>query len=968
MKKIRIKVSMSVRFTIFFLAITVSTMGNHPLVRNFSRKEYKSGTQNWAITQDEKNFMYFANNNGLLVFDGKAWVSIPIKNGTTVRSVVYDGKGKFYASTFNEFGYFKREKNGRFEYYSLVDKLGVHPTTSNDLYNIHISDGNVYFQGERNIYRYDGKNIRELSFGHRIDASTIAHKILWISSQENGLFMLNGNLFVRIPGSEMLVGKKVVSILSYENNRLLIVTNFDGVYIYDGISITPYETGINSFLKENQVFCATTNGKQIVYGTVQRGIAIQNTQTKTTMYVNTFSGLQNNTVLSVAFDNQQNLWLGLDKGIDYVQLNSPVTNLFGTNNLYGAGYTSFLKNNKLYLGTNQGLYACSYPLTNTPVPLQLSLIKGMEGQVWYLDEIDNTLFCGDDQGAFIIYADRTEQIKGLPGTWSFRPLHTHPDMILGCSYQGLFILKKINKKWIFSHFIKGNFHESSPMFEQDKDGSIWFSHWQKGLYRLYLNTTADSVNKIVLYNETKGFPSNRNNTIFRVGGQIVFSSEKGFYQYNSKTDKMEPFDTFNRLFATLPSYMRLHESSNGDVWCVSGRFLGVARKNPDNSYTMDSLTYRILQPKILSGFEHFNFIDSNNLILSNEDGFSWIDTRRKAAFKSNFKIILNNVIASGGNTTDAKHIYGDVTTEGTFAYNQNTLRFEFIAPEYRNDGLVEYSYMLENYDNNWSEFSSENIKEYNHLPRGVYTLKIRARNMLEARVATLSYTFTIMPAWYETTTAFVIYSIIVILAIIGLVFLVNHKSKKGAKEMEQIKEIEIQEQKKRFDEETQAKKKEIKELKNQQLQYELRHKSQELASSTMNLIRKNEILLEIIDNIAKTSDDIRKNTDHNHILSRLSKMERNIRQNIENDDNWKRFEENFDIVYENYLKRLGETYPDLTVSDKKLCAYIKMDLSSKDMAPLLNMSVRSIETNRYRIRKKLGLERDVNLADFLQKF
>lgn len=186
--------------------------------------------------------------------------------------------------------------------------------------------------------------------------------------------------------------------------------------------------------------------------------------------------------------------------------------------------------------------------------------------------------------------------------------------------------------------------------------------------------------------------------------------------------------------------------------------------------------------------------------------------------------------------------------------------------------------------------------------------------------------------------------------------------------MEKIKEIEIQEQKKMYEAEDQAKKREIKELKNQQLQYELRHKAQELASSTMNLIRKNEMLIEIADNIAKATEELKKNGDATTVLSRLGKMERNIKQNIEHDKNWKRFEENFDLVYENYLKRLSESYPELNVTDKKICAYIKMDLSSKDMAPLLNMSVRSIETNRYRIRKKLNLNREANLSDFLQKF
>ena len=957
-------------FIVFFIVFEIGLYANQPLVRNFTRKEYKSGAQNWGIAQDENNIMYFANNNGLLVFDGKNWLTVPINNGTNVRSVSYAGKGKFYASTFNEFGYFEKMKNGKFEYFSLTNKKGLNSNISNELYSIHQADDVVYFQGENSIYKYDGKKISRIAFDYKIDASAVVHKIFFVASQQSGLFMLNGGLFVRIPGSELLVNKKVSAILPYSGNRLLIVTSFDGVYLYDGLSVVPYNTGIDDFLRSNQVFCAITNGRQIVYGTVQRGIAVQNLGDKTVMFVNTYSGLQNNTVLSAAFDNQQNLWLGLDKGIDYVLLNTPILNLFGTNNLYGAGYTSHLKDNVLYFGTNQGLYSASYPLPNSPMPIQLKLIKGMVGQVWCLDEIDNTLFCGDDQGAFIVYPNRIERINGLPGTWSFKKLRQHPDMILGCSYQGLFILKKTAAGWKFSHFLKGKFNESSPMFEEGQDGSIWFSHWQKGLYRLYLNAAYDSIMRIDLYNEQKGFPSNRNNTIFRIANHIVFSSEKGFYLYNQKNDRMEPYQKLNKLFASPPAYMRLHEAKNGDVWCVSGRFLGLARKIKNGTYQMDSLTYRILQPKIIIGFEHFNFIDNDNLILNTEDGFSWINTRKPLPTTNTFKVILKSVIATNDNSSKAeiKHVLGNILANETFEHNQNSLRFEFNAPEYRNEGLVQYSYMLENYDKSWSEFSYDNAKEYNQLPRGTYVFKVKARDLLESKEAELSFSFTILPAWYETNIAFAVYAILIIVLVVALIVFINYSSKKGAVEMEKLKELELQEQKKVFDAETSAKKKEIKELKNQQLQYELRHKSQELANSTMNLIRKNEMLFDIMEHISKATDEIKKNADSNVLLLRLSKMERSIKQNIENDNNWKKFEANFDLVYENYLKRLGETYPDLNVSDKKLCAYIKMDLSSKDMAPLLNMSVRSIETNRYRIRKKLGLERDVNLADFLQKF
>ena len=960
-----------IHFILIFILIAITADAVHPVVRNFSRRDYRSGTQNWAISQDNNNVMYFANNSGLLVFDGKNWKTIPIRFGTNVRSIIFDGNDRIYASTFNEFGYFaKSNSTGNVEYYSLSEPLQIKHAGSNELYNIHIDNNFVYFQGESTICKYDGEKAEIIDFSHKIETSAIVHHNLFVAGQNAGLFMLTGNMFVRISGSEILTGKKIVSLLPFEGSKVLIVTAFDGVYEYDGLTIVPFITGIENFLKTNQVFCAVTNGDKIVFGTVQRGIAIKSLRDDEIMFVNTFTGLQNNTVLSMSFDKLDNLWLGLDNGIDYVLLNMPFTNIFGTNNLYGSGYTSHIRKNQIYFGTNQGLYVSDYPLPNRPEPIELKLIRGMEGQVWCLKEIDNTLFCGDDLGAFIIHPDRVERIEGLPGVWNFIPLKQKPGYILGCSYQGLFMLKKEQQRWRFSHYLRGDFKESSPMFAEDEDGSIWLSHWQNGLFRLYLNETLDSITRVVLYNEDKGLPANTNNTFFSVNNEIIFSSERGFFSLDKKTDRMVENEQWNNLFSSVPSYMRLHESPQGDVWCVSGSFVGLARKNKEGGYSIDSLSYRLLQDKILIGFEHFNYIDNHRAILNTEDGFTRVDTRHQSAINSTFKVLFNSITAINNRSSKSLTRINVVNfdTHQAFNSNFNTIRFTFNAPEYRDDGLIEYSCILENYEQNWSDFGPETIKEYNKLPRGEYVFRVRARDLLDFNETETLFRFRILPAWYESTGAFVVYLFLLTIIIVALIMFVNYRSKRGAARMKEIKEKELQEQKKIFDEETQAKKREIKELKNQQLQYELRHKSQELASSTMNLIRKNEMLLEIVEILNKTTEDIRKNNDSGTIITRLSRVERSIRQNIENDNNWKRFEENFDLVYENYLKRLGESYPELNVTDKKICAYIKMDLSSKDMAPLLNMSVRSIETNRYRIRKKMDLSRDVNLSDYLQKF
>ena len=134
------------------------------------------------------------------------------------------------------------------------------------------------------------------------------------------------------------------------------------------------------------------------------------------------------------------------------------------------------------------------------------------------------------------------------------------------------------------------------------------------------------------------------------------------------------------------------------------------------------------------------------------------------------------------------------------------------------------------------------------------------------------------------------------------------------------------------------------------------------------IIRKNEILLELNQKLDKISAEIAKKNEDSPIVNKIHKIREEIKRNIESDNNWKKFEENFDMVYENYLKKLSEVYPQLTINDKRLCAYLKMGLSSKDMAPLLNMSFRSVEMSRHRLRKKLSLTRDINLTEFLQKF
>lgn len=953
--------------TMVFLAENL--YAQYPMVRNFNRKTSNSGAQNWDIIQDKNDWIYFANNSGLLEFDGNDWSIYSISNYTNVRSVYYDKENeRIYAGAFNEFGYFKRDKYGKMTYTSLIDKLEKKHRNFNEIWNIKKQANTIYFQSDHFIFRYENERITSSAIKDRINKIAVINNLLLLATEKNGVFIFNDNMLMPLPNNELLKNKKICAILPYQN-KILFLTELSGIFLFDWQHVRKMNTDIDTFIQYNQVFCGAIKNNILAIGTVQNGIVIKDLEKDTEIYSNTQTGLQNNTVLSVNFDRLGNLWLGLDKGIDFLYYNSPVYDVFGNKNSYGTGYASILKGNKLYLGTNQGLYTVKYPFLNQANGQEVKPIKNIQGQIWNLYTTDNTLFCGADRGTYIINNDNAEKIEPTFGTWGFRVFPSKPDYLLASSYNGFFIMKKTSGKWNFSHNING-FKEYSFYFEIDDESHIWLGHWRQGVFRLTLNETMDSIVKTELFDASKGLSSSYNNRVTKIDNQIIISGEKGFYTYDCQKKQIVRSTFLEKLFGVTGYSVELYKALNGDIWNVSNNQITHAIYQAPDTYHLKSTGFTMLKGKLVPGFEHINSLDSNKVLIGTEDGFSIIKLQKQGL---NNDTSLNIIIKKVFLTEKKDSLVTSVVTfqeenVPRFKASQNSLRFEFSATEYRKDDAISYSYKLEGFDHEWSEFSPARTKEYTNLKKGTYIFRVKAKNSYNLLTAETAYTFIILPAWYESVWAKIIYTLLIFIILYLIIRYFEQKYEKKVMGMKEIKEQEMKEQEKRFLLETKEKEKEIINLKNQKLQYELRHKSQDLATSTMNLIRKNEALLEINRDLEKISSDIQSKKEPEKTIELLKKLQIEIKKNIQHDNSWKKFQENFDMVYENYLKRLAEQYPTLTVSDKKLCAYLKMDLSSKEIAPLLNMSYRSVEMSRYRLRKKLNLSRDANLTDFLQKF
>ena len=329
--------------TFFFLLLLCSSLsaGWQRPITNYTRHAYKAGNQNWGLQQHENGWMYVANTNGLLEFDGAGWNLYPMHNAKA-RAMKIGNDGRIYIGGIGRFGYFTPNRLGGLDYTCLSDSLPPNSSIG-VIWNILQDKNRICFQSDRSLFYWENDHLEYLECSGEIYTSSIVYNKFYIGAAE-GLLILDGKDFTVVPGSEIL--GRISSLLPY-NGKVLIATRYNGLFTYDGEKIEKYTCAADEFMKKNRVFCAALNHSLLAIGSVQDGVCLLNLEKDEIDVISISSGLQNKTVLSMAFDAQENLWLGLDNGIDYIHLNSRISSLYGNKPVIGSGYTSYLYRDKL---------------------------------------------------------------------------------------------------------------------------------------------------------------------------------------------------------------------------------------------------------------------------------------------------------------------------------------------------------------------------------------------------------------------------------------------------------------------------------------------------------------------------------------------------------------------------------------------------------------------------------------------
>lgn len=934
-----------------------------PAITSYDTEDFKGGIQSWSITQDKREIIYVANNFGLLEFDGSTWNIFPVRNGTKVRSVHIGTDDNIYVGSQADFGFFSPDKRGTLRYQSLADSLPEQYRNFDEVWRIYEWNKHIWFLTFKRIYAYSpGNGIQVIHTKNALEFSFLVNNQLYALEWDRGLSVVSGDSLRLVPEGDFFARRPIASILPFDKSHVLIFTIREGLFLYDGHSVAPFALENKQPLRGMVINHAITLADgSFAIGTQNNGLVVIDRDGNLLLNINRSNGLPDQTVHTLYEDVQHNLWAGLNNGISMIELSSPFSLIDGTMGLTGTGYTALRYNKDLYLGTNSGLFH-----VNLSDPQRsFAMVPNSTGQVYHLTQWKDHILMGHHNGPYEIKDGEARLLFPENGVWEFIPVPGLPDHSIMGSYTGLSLVRQAGDR--FELVRKFNdFEESSRVLEFDHEHNLWMAHGYKGIFRLMFDPQFMQIDSIRFYNSNDGFPANHLINMERINNELIFPALFGIFKYKKADDTFTPDRKFSSLFQPDEHIVKMEQDLLGNIYFVSNQRVGKVSFDKFGNAAVSTHLFNKIRDQLNDDLGTVHVLDPDNILFGAKKGFIHYNARKHKDMRT-FHTHLTKVFNISGEAdsllVEGKKIHVK-TNPVELPYRLNSIRFVYASSFFEDPEKTVYRYYLENFDKGWSDWSIKTEKEYTNLPEGNYRFHVMARNIYGTTSEGESFTFSIAPPFYRTSWAYLLYTFSGVLLLAFTFHQLDKRFKREKRLMILNQERELLKKNTEIKQITDQSEQEIVRLKNEKLQSEIDHINRELTSSTIHLINKNEVL----NTVKLELEDMMHKRDLNGHHDELKKIIHTIDHNISSDGDWKQFELHFNNVHGNFTHRLLEKYPRLTPQEIKLSAYLRLNLNTKEIAHLLNISVRGVEISRYRLRKKLGLDRNENLTDFMLKF
>jgi signal transduction histidine kinase/ligand-binding sensor domain-containing protein len=767
-----------------------------------------AGQQVWNVGQDTDGYIYVGTSSGLQKFDGKNWellTSPTTEFNTNVRATLLSSDGTFYYGSLGDFGIVARDSIGRTLEKSLLDNL-KEDVLFNDIWSICEIKGKIYFQARDAIFIYSTGTENEESsiqvwkpdtqfmYGFELNGVYYAHQM------NLGLYRDKDGILELIPKSEFLGEDRVQVLLPYQGQDDFLVAAFSGgLFHYNGEDFKPFPTEIDAFLQDGGLYKALAlPDSTYALSTLGYGFFIMDRDGKVKSDFNIKNSIPDQSVYAFHLDNTDNLWVGTNSGLSKIEIFSPLTRF--DSDTYEIGSPLSLKgfDNTLYIGTSTNVL----------------YVDKADGTVKKVDGIANTQVFGlvADDNQVLSTGDGIYKIQGskasiIQGTESFPTLkvlisNMHAKYVFISGDFGVQVFKReLDSQGVYQYENIGPVSGVSRAvysLAENKEGDLWGGTQAGVLYRITFPKTASgnlNVSNAVVeeFSEKNGIRGLSGQAIGPIDGKVYTSGIEGYYFFNSSSKEFEKDQVFSFSDEVASINLDTYGLGIGETGNVILDFKGEKRYGflqPDGSYKLEEYPVNL----ITSSRAVSSYTESSGVIwLGTDEGLIRIDPNKP--YKTDYPVPLYfSSISSGEESLRlAKETAGPIPK---IEFKGNSISFNYAAPFFLKENQIRYQTFLEGLDEEWGKWEDKSYRDFSNLPHGTYAFRIRAKNAFNTISDEIAYSFVILPPWYATWWAYVLYFLGFGFLVFGLVrvqtgrILAREKEKNREKELAQAKEIE----------------------------------------------------------------------------------------------------------------------------------------------------------------------------------
>ena len=759
-------------------------------VFNFSPKIYSAADQNWAVLQDNRGIMYFANNRGILEYDGVNWNLIDVSDGGTVRSLAKDSNGRIYAGAVDEFGYIAPDSLGQMRYISLISLLGDEYQYFGDVWNTYATNDGIIFQTYDYIFVYSGDSIQVRKPLTQFKETYYLNQSLYVRQEEVGLTRYKDGDFILVDGGKQFANMQIYGMVPLDSATILLATTSE-LYRYDysesvknKIPFTRFKTAADSYFNKNDIFSVIPLKNSLFsVGTWGGGVVVIDNKGNVREFLDKGSGLEDDIIYNQYIDDRNNLWLALSHGISRVEIQSPLTIFDDRSGLTGSIQSINRFNNTIYVATLAGLFYLSPPdVTEKERPSRVPAFKMIEDisfECWDLLKYENKgeellLVVTNDA---IMEVDKKNKVAKLPLDYIPYDLYQSklvPSRIYIGLESGLASIYRKKGKWIDEGRIK-DIDENITQMTEDIVGNLWMGTPDEGIIKLNILTLdGDRMEEIKIskYDTTSGLPGGPAITS-QITGPLVVATSEGLYKFNQVENRFKPDTTYGTKFADGSHFIhRISEYKDKGIWMITytknpkqaeDEFQACYLKQlPDGSYKWVTEPFIRITEEILYSI----FIDDDQVAWLGGTGLYRFELQNDKDFEQDYPSLIRKVtlgadsLIFGGTNFDEEGqstLVQPASLVYTLSYRFNSLIFDYAAQSGEDESFLRFSYYLEGFDQKWSDWTNLTKKEYTNLREGSYTFHVKAKNVYDHEGEESTFSFTVLPPWYRTILAYIGY-------------------------------------------------------------------------------------------------------------------------------------------------------------------------------------------------------------------